>query len=374
MALITYLTRVHFADGVLEEALRSELELYGCKRPVIIADADDLNSGFADRLFSSFPIRTKSTRCELSHDTPMLSAVATVNAHYVDHGADALIAFEKARLIQLAQLARVIIANTDVMDGKSKRRRGQGQKQKLPPLFAIPGVDGLAVSASVAASDFQLLANSRYSMTELLPTAIICDPTLTLGATARSSASAGVNAMARCIEAYLSNAYNPPADGIALDGLERSASNLHRVLRDDRLEVRREMMAASLDGALAQQKGIGISQALSAALSDTVGTELDPGALARLLLPEILRLNAKALKEKYQPIRRILGINPRQSLADGVRCLFERLPLPARLSEMGVTAIHIDQASSLAIDGIDHAIPVRMPKKADLASIMQAVL
>lgn len=29
MTLITYLTRVHFADGVLEEALRAEMEVNG---------------------------------------------------------------------------------------------------------------------------------------------------------------------------------------------------------------------------------------------------------------------------------------------------------------------------------------------------------
>ena len=373
MALITYLTRVHFADGVLEEALRSELELYGRKRPVIIADAEDFQSTFADRLFSSFPVRTKPVRCEVPREMPAPCAMDILRRRYADHKADGFIAFGMARPIQLAQFGRAgLAASRDVR----RRDRGYGpaNRRQLPPLFAIPGIDGLSAAAPVDVSEFHRLANSRFSMTDLLPTAIICDPTLTLGANARSSASAGVHAMARCIEAYLSNAYNPPADGIALDGLKRAANNLHRVLRYDRIDVRREMMAASLDGALAQQKGIGIAQALGAALNSAVGRELDPGALARLLLPGILRLNARVLKEKYQPIRQILGIRPRQSLADGVRSLFEQLPLPNCLSDMGVSDRHIDIAASKALDNIDHAIPAKVPRKADLSRIMRFVL
>ena len=292
---------------------------------------------------------------------------------YTDHKADGFIAFGMARPIQLAQFGRAGLA----MSGKERSTsngRGQGGKTQLPPFFVVPGIDGLSAAAPADVSEFNRLGNSRYSMTDLLPTAIICDPTLTLGANAHSSASAGVHAMARCIEAYLSNAYNPPADGIALDGLKRSANNLHRVLRCDRIDVRREMMAASLDGALAQQKGIGIAQALGAALNSAVGRELDPGALARLLLPGILRLNAKVLKEKYQPIRQILGIRPRQSLADGVRSLFEQLPLPACLADLGVTERHIDMAAAKALDNIDHAIPALMPRKSDLTAIMRSVL
>ncbi|WP_136660694.1 iron-containing alcohol dehydrogenase [Nitratireductor sp. XY-223] len=373
MALITYLTRVHFADGILEEALRSELEHHGRKRPVVIADKGDFSSGFADRLFASFPIRTKAVQCEIPDSMSSREALSLIQKKYIGHRADALIAFGKGRLIGLAQFARFPLAELGSADSKSADTKPGRCKTKLPNLFAVPGIDGLT-AAPIVSADHSALTNTRYSMSERLPTAIICDPTLTLGADSKSSASAGVNAITRCIEAYLSNAYNPPADGIALDGLQRSASNLHRVLNDDRLEVRREMMAASLNGALAQQKGIGASQAMGAALSSAARAELDQGALLRLFLPGVLRLNAVPLKDKYQPIRRILGIKPRLSLADGVRVFFDRLPLPARLSEMGVTRKHIGRASSMVVEHGEPPASATLPDRADVAAIMHSVL
>ena len=57
MTLINYLTRVHFADGVLEEALRSEMEVNGKRRPLIVAEDGHLDGAVAERFFSSFPIR-----------------------------------------------------------------------------------------------------------------------------------------------------------------------------------------------------------------------------------------------------------------------------------------------------------------------------
>ena len=62
---------------------------------------------------------------------------------------------------------------------------------------------------------------------------------VTLGAAPAASASSGADAIANCLESYVSGGYNPPADGIALDGLTRAVRNLHKVIRDDRIELRR---------------------------------------------------------------------------------------------------------------------------------------
>ncbi len=51
MTLINYLTRVHFADGVLEEATHSEMEAHGKRRPLIIAEEGHLTGATAERFF-----------------------------------------------------------------------------------------------------------------------------------------------------------------------------------------------------------------------------------------------------------------------------------------------------------------------------------
>ena len=317
MTLIHYLTRVHFADGVLEEALRSELESNGKKRPLVIADPADLQTPFAERVLSGLPARTKSRIFDTIPNLPTQARAREIAEIYRTDGRDSLVCFGRSRTINLAKAARLAIAlpKPEEGNGRSKRLGGRLERE-LPLLCAIPGLGaiGAALSDEIPEDEDEFGA-SLFSRRERLPSVVICDPTITLGADPGPSASAGVDAMARCIEAYLSNAYNPPADGIAMDGLRRGASHLHKVIAKDNLDARREMMAASLNGALALQKGAGTSRAMGDALIRVSGRDLDAGALGRLLLPQVLRFHADAAKEKYQPLRRTLGIGSRQALA-----------------------------------------------------------
>ena len=46
------------------------------------------------------------------------------------------------------------------------------------------------------------------------------------------TAATGMDAIAHCMETFMSAAINPPADGIALDGLERGWAHIERATRD----------------------------------------------------------------------------------------------------------------------------------------------
>ena len=66
----------------------------------------------------------------------------------------------------------------------------------------------------------------------LLPRSAICDPELTLGLPPGLTAATGMDAIAHCMETFMAAAFNPPADGIALDGLERGWAHIERATRD----------------------------------------------------------------------------------------------------------------------------------------------
>jgi len=55
MALINYLTRIHFADGVLEDALRAEVEGLGMAHPLLVTDRGLVATGLVDRALSALP-------------------------------------------------------------------------------------------------------------------------------------------------------------------------------------------------------------------------------------------------------------------------------------------------------------------------------
>ena len=87
-------------------------------------------------------------------------------------------------------------------------------------------------------------------------------------------------------------AVNPPADGIALDGLARGWAHIERATRDgsDR-DARWNMMSASMQGAMAFQKGLGCVHSLSHSLGG-VNPRLHHGTLNAMFLPAVIRFNA----------------------------------------------------------------------------------
>eukprot|EP01032_Pedospumella_encystans_P007016 gene7016-8410_t len=108
------------------------------------------------------------------------------------------------------------------------------------------------------------------------------------------TAATGMDAIAHCMETFMAPAFNPPADGIALDGLRRAWRHIERATATpgDR-EARLNMMSASMQGALAFQKGLGCVHSLSHSLGG-IAPRLHHGTLNAILLPAVIRFNAQA--------------------------------------------------------------------------------
>lgn len=356
MTLINYLTRVHFADGVLEEALRSELEHNGKRRPLIIAEDGHLTGAIAERFFSSFPIRT---RAEIFTDVPSRateSAALRIKQFYLGNDCDVLIAFGSNRAMDLAKVARIAIAYDEPIAALSSEEGGaQRISNALPNLYSIPGILGFASAISdytrVRLDDGgQALLSSRH----LVPEVTICDPTLTLGACARETACAAAGVLARGIDAYLAPGYNPPADGLALDALSRVAENIGKVLEEDDLPARREMMAAGLNSSMALQKGLCVVHAISNAVAAVSTTPMDPSALGGVLIPRLVEFYGARTNGRTARIQRSLGFDEAKSLPDDLLRFVETLPLASTLSELGVQERDLARAADLAV--LDRAI------------------
>lgn len=376
MTLITYVTRVHFADGVLEEALWSEIEVNRKKRPLIITDEQHMESELFERLLAGLPTRTSASVFSSIPDIPNEAAAAQIADQYRRTNRDLLIAFGRNTAIDLAKISRISIAHAEPLETFSYATGGSRRiGDKLPDLYAVPGIQGFGSAVSAHAP--VILANGERTWLmckKLIPTVTICDPTLTLGAGPVESASAGADALGRCMEAYLSPGYNPPADGIALDGLGRVIGNLHEVLRDDTVHGRRELMAASLNGALALQKGLGTIHAIGCALETVAHRRLDPGALSRLLLPAVLQFNAEAAEEKFSAIQRILKSSKDETPALSIADFLRDLPLPRTLSEMGIKKGTIRVAADLAASDLAAVKSPRALNSRDLEAIMETAL
>ncbi|WP_247423683.1 iron-containing alcohol dehydrogenase [Ralstonia pseudosolanacearum] len=344
MALIFYLTHVHLGFGTLGE-LGSECARVGIRRPMVVTDRGVAAAGLAQRAIDA----TGGLPVSVFDETPSNPTEAMVmkaTVQYRDAGCDGLIAIGGGSSIDLAKGIAIAATHPGPLTAYATIEGGSGKiTDAAAPLIAIPTTAG--TGSEVARGAILILDDGRklgFHSWHLLPKSALCDPALTLGLPPMLTAATGMDAIAHCIETFLAPAFNPPADGIALDGLERAWAHIERATRDgaDR-EARLNMMSASMQGAMAFQKGLGCVHSLSHPLGGVKvdgKTGLHHGTLNAVVLPAVLRFNATAesvvREHRYARMRRAMNLPADADLAQAVHDLTARLGLPTGLRQMGV--------------------------------------
>ncbi len=377
MSLITYVNKIHFADDILEEALIAEAQALSVSRPFIVTDKHAVESGLIERIqdalspykdavfFSDIPASPTEEACQKAAELYRFSEC------------DGIVAFGNGDAIDLAKATSILATHDGGLASYAAIEGGVERiKNILPPLIAIPTTAGtgseVGRSAVITLNDGRKLG---FISPYLLPKVAICDPTLTLDMTPELTAGTGMDALSHCVETYVSRAYNPPADGIALDGLGRAAANIRRAVDDGHdLSARREMLAAAMNGALAFQKGLGGVHALSHALGSAADTELHHGTLNAILLPHVLEFNAPAVCERYAAMKRVMNVPQKRKLADAISDLNTQLNLPSSLSELGITKQIIKKAAPIAEKDHANRTNPRRANAQDYHAIMSAAL
>ena len=216
----------------------------------------------------------------------------------------------------------------------------------------------------------------------LMPKAALLDPELTLGLPPLLTAATGMDAIAHCIETFMAHAVNPPADGIALDGLARGWAHIARATRDgsDR-EARWNMMSASMQGAMAFQKGLGCVHSLSHSLGG-VNPRLHHGTLNAVFLPAVVRFNASAPtmqnEQRLQRMAHAMGLAGCDTLgsevAQAITAMNASLGLPSGLRAMGVTEDQFEQVIDGAMLDHCHKTNPRLATREDYRAMLAAAM
>lgn len=377
MSLINYLTKIHFADNVLEEAVAAETDALKISRPLVVTDKGIVECGLISRLLDALGRRNEASLFDETPSNPTEVACNSAVEAYRNRGCDGIIAFGGGSSIDLAKAVALLASHPGPLTQYAAIEGGTGRiRNNMPPLIAIPTTAGTGSEVGRGAviileDGGKLGILSPY----LIPKVAICDPTLTLDLPPELTAGTGMDAVAHCIETYLATAYNPPADGIALEGLKRAVQNIERAFDHGHdIDARREMMAAAMNGALAFQKGLGGVHAMSHALGGLTGYHLHHGTLNAVLLPFVLEFNAPAIHGRFPSIRHAMGLAGQTDIGEAIRKLNEKLCMPSRLGQMGVDLHAVEIAGPLAEKDHTNSTNPRMANADDYRRLMAAAL
>ena len=375
MALINYITPVQFDFGAIQ-LLKQECERVGITRPLLVTDAGVKAAGIVQTALNALA-GLRVTVFDQTPSNPTEAAVLAASALYKSSGCDGLIAVGGGSAIDCAKGVAIGATHAGSLTSYATIEGGSPRiTSDAAPLIAVPTTSG--TGSEVARGAIIIVADGRklgFHSPHIIPKGAICDPELTLGLPAKLTAACGMDAIAHCMETFMSAAFNPPADGIALDGLARGWAHIERATQDgsDR-EARFQLMSASMQGAMAFQKGLGCVHSLSHSLGG-VDPRLHHGTLNAMFLPAVFRFNSSVesvqKENRLQRMAQAMGLGESGDVAGAIREMNARLGLPGGLASMGVKVNTFDKIVMGAVADHCHKTNPRLASGSDYAELLE---
>src|ERR1700752_4838280 len=245
-------TTIHFGPGA-RRLVAEHLRQQGLKRPIIVTDKG----------LSALPILKDFGRSLAGLSVGVYSGVfGNPTRKQVDegvrafkaHNADAVIGFGGGAALDVAKaVALMAVHEGDVLQYAWDHPQVLPIRNPLPHFIALPTTSGTGseVGRSSVISHDETHVKKIIFNPVLLAKAVFADPELTLELPAGVTAATGMDALTHNVESYLSPAYHPLCDGIALEGARIAARALRDAVHDGKnLAARSDMLMASMMGAI----------------------------------------------------------------------------------------------------------------------------
>ncbi|SMO38088.1 iron-containing alcohol dehydrogenase [Solitalea koreensis] len=350
-------TTIRFGGGAVKE-LSAYLHQNNLKQPLIVTDPVVVQLPFFTEILND--LKKSNISVEIFHDThknPVKSDVYKGADAWDNTKRDCIIgigggvALDVARAIVLRVHHREDLFKYDDLIGGDVYVTND-----VPHFIAIPTTSGTGseVGRSAIIADDKTHQKKILFSPKLMAKIVFADPMLTMDLPAFVTAATGMDALTHNMEAFLAKNPHPICEGIALEGISLIKDAIVKATLKPDLESRSKMMMASMMGAIAFQKGLGVVHSLAHPLSSLLDTH--HGLANAVNIPYGMEFNIAGFEDKFRRIARALELKDENG-ASVVNYLFElnsRINIPHKLSAIGVKPEHIETLADLAIADFAH--------------------
>ncbi len=377
-------TTILFGPGARKE-VAGHLKEQGVQRPLIVTDRGIAPLPMLKSFVADLPGLDVAVYSDI-WGNPVASQVMRGAIAFRDHRADAVIGLGGGAALDVAK-AVALMATHDgsVLEYAWDHPQVRAIEHPLPYFVALPTTSGTGseVGRSSVVSDDATHIKKIIFSPKLLARAVFADPELTLDLPAHITAATGMDALTHNVESYLSPAYHPLCDGIALEGTRIAARSLRVAVREPHnLAARSDMMMSSMMGAIAFQKDLGAVHSCAHALSTVA--DLHHGLANGIMIDHVMRFNLPAATDKMAELAHVVGIQSASKEAaalafvDWLVGLKRELAIPQTLAvyqaKRAVTRADIPALVEVAINDICHQTNPRPCTRADFERIFAAAI
>ncbi|WP_431292871.1 iron-containing alcohol dehydrogenase [Pedobacter sp. P26] len=370
-------TTIRFGAGAVKE-LPAYLSKNQLKAPLIVTDPTIAQLPFFKKIVED--LKSKNISVEVFsdiHKNPVKSDVYK--------GTDAWDATHRDSIIGIGggaalDVARAIVLRVNHREDLFKYDDLIGGDiyvtNDVPHFITIPTTSGTGseVGRSAIIADDETHQKKILFSPKLMAQIVFADPELTMDLPPFITAATGMDALTHNMEAYLAKNFHPMCDGIALEGLSLIKDSLERATNKPDLESRSKMLMASMMGAIAFQKGLGVVHSLAHPLSSLLDTH--HGLANAVNIPYGMQFNIVGFEDRFKKIARTLGLKEENGEAV-VKYLFDlntKVNIPHKLSDIGVKSEHIEILADLAFADFAHPNNPKPVSRADFKQLYLSAL
>lgn len=345
----SYPTSIRFGAGRLSE-LHDACQAVGMMNPLLVTDRGLAGQPITHRALEA--LRTDAVFSDVDPNPSGANLEAGLT-RFREGAHDGVVAFgggsgmDVGKLIAfMAGQVRPVWDFEDVGDYWTR-----ADANAIRPVVAVPTTAGTGSEVGRASVLTQEESREKKIIfhPRMLPATVIADPELTIGLSPAMTAGTGMDAFAHSLEAFSSPHFHPMSQGIALEAMRLVLEHLPRVYRDpDDIASRGQMMAASMMGAVAFQKGLGAIHAVSHPIGAVHNTH--HGTTNAVMMDAVLGFNAPAIAERIEAAMGYLGLSGGfDAFRAHIGALNGLLGIPGSLTELGVQSPDLDLLTDMAL-------------------------